>query len=127
MDVQQITAMKPYGDFKYFFWFGCVVSDYEIMFPTRRLATADVLAALMYVYSVCKIRFHTKLERFLTDNFSTFKEQHHVATFKRETGVNMDFFPPHRHHWNNSENIIHARKRDIRKRLMLLRGVRVNG
>ena len=50
MDVQTVTATEPYKGLKHMFWFGDIVSDYQTVFPTKRLTTTDCLAAFMYVF-----------------------------------------------------------------------------
>jgi hypothetical protein len=127
MDIQYVQVDKPYKGFSYLYHFVCTSSNLHTVFPAKRLHIQDLLAALMYMTTLAKIKFQAQIRRFLADCFSTFKQQHELVEFKKKNEIIMELFPPYRHHWNISENAIGVLKRDIRKRLVGLIGKTIGG
>jgi hypothetical protein len=127
MDIKYVQVDKPYKGFSYLYHFVCTSSNLHTIFPARRLHIQDLLAALMYMTTLAKIKFKSHVRRFLADCFSTFKQQRELIEFKKKNEIIMELFPPYRHHWNISENAIGVLKRDIRKRLVGLRGKTIRG
>ena len=68
------------------------------------------------------------MKKILSDYFSTYMEQHRIASLRAQDGITLEVIPPDMHHKNTySEGAIYLQRKAARARLAQIQGMIVRG
>ena len=103
-------------------------SFYRVTYYTCTNNAREFAEFIDYLSKVSRIQAGNPVKKILSDYFSTYMEQHRIASLRAQDGITLEVIPPDMHHKNTyAEGAIYLQRKAARARLAQIQGMIVRG